>query len=127
MTDSLFGEGLAGFTYFWFSLISFEIVISFFYTIDSGGQVRSTFSHHYQSTWRFIAMLVVLAFMYYIGENFLHQPIVNYLNTLQNTLLPLSVLSIAFFAFYSTKVMISRIWRNPVTMATLSISIISFG
>lgn len=40
---------------------------------------------------------------------------------------PLSVASIAFFAFYLTKVGLGRRWRFPLTYITLSIFLISIG
>jgi hypothetical protein len=126
MSNTLFPEGLGGFIYFWFGLVSFEIVISFFYTMDEDGHVRSTFDNEYQTTWKVISMFLIIGGLYYLGENFLHQPIVNYLNTLQNTLYPLAILSVSFVAFYSTKIMLGRKWGHPVTITTLVVTALSF-
>ena len=92
MYNNPFDEGLGGFAYFFLGFVSFTIVVSFFFKITRNQRPITRIGNRFASTEKFVLIILVLAFLYYIGENFLHAPIVNFFNNnLQNAGIPLAV------------------------------------
>ena len=117
---------LAKVTYYFFSVIALEILISIFFIVE-GGTIRSRFSRRYQTTVTFVSVFLIIATAYFLFEEFASNFIRDYLVGLQNVLYPLSVLSVSFSAFYLTRVILGRRWRFPLTLSTLSICLMSLG
>lgn len=121
-------QWLAEFTYFWIGLVSFEIVISCFYTISKNGRPISKMDKKFKGVTRVTLIIVILATIYYFGENILHQPIVkNMTEKLGNTNFPLAVFSVSFFAFYTAKVMFNSDKKHKMVVSSLSITLVSLG
>jgi len=122
-------EELANFTYYFFGLILLEVITSMFYRLH-GGTIRARSylgGNSFRRTSPFIISIVIIAFSYYVAERLFQEQIVEELIQLEKTLLPLSILSVSFFAFYATKVWLNRRWRFHTTIITLGISLLSLG
>ncbi|TSA16833.1 MAG: hypothetical protein D4R72_05975 [Nitrosopumilales archaeon] len=126
MYDIPFSDGLGGLIYFFLGIFSFEVVVSFFFTFSSNGRPISTVTNRFEGTQKFVMVFLILAFLYYIGENFLRAPIIDFFNSkLTAELIPLSVFSVTILAFYSVKVMINSRTTNPTVLLTGGVSLLT--
>ncbi len=122
-------EEIAYFTYYFFGLISLQVITSLFYRLDNSTIRARNYlgGNAFRRTSPFIISIVIIAFSYYVAERLFKEQIIEELIQLEKTLLPLSILSVSFFAFYATKVWLGRRWRFHTTMITLAISLLSLG
>lgn len=121
---------LANITYYFFQLISLELVISTVFTVDDRNNVRWRFergSGHFKKTSLFVGIVILMATGAYYADKQFSGSIIELLASFDYRLIALSVASISFFAFYMTKVVLGRRFRLPVTYITLSIFAISIG
>ena len=121
----MFSQALADFSYFWFGLISFELVISFFYKFTKDGRPIARWDHRFKGTTSVITVIIIIGALYYFGDVFLHDYIVTLFASLDITTFPLAIFSISFFAFYTTKIMLRNKAGHPAMKAIISICIIS--
>lgn len=121
---------LANFTYYFFQLISLEILVSTVFMIDEHNNIRLRFergTHQFKKTSFFVGIVILLAVgSYYLDKQF-STLIIELLASFDYKLMALSVAAISFFAFYLSKVVLSRRWHLPFTYITLSIFVISIG
>lgn len=128
-TNPIFIE-LVNLTYFFAELIALGILISIIFTVDNYNNIKWTFaggSSHFKKTSLFVIVVIIIAFLYYFVDRLVNEPIVGLLLTLDFMILPLSLASGSFFAFYLTKVGLNRSWQHPVTITTLIIFLITIG
>lgn len=122
--NSLFVE-LARFTYWFGTLLSFEIIFSMFYILDDGVRKRS--NYRYAGTIGFAITFASIGIILYLSDRFLSELVTSYLINLENTLFPLAIFTVFFDTLYAVKVLADRAWRNPVVVYTGIISGIALG